>query len=186
MSQEQLKHKTATREDGACPDVATDSFWGCNRQRTLLMSEFSTQSLQHPISTMPSTEWAREEDSIWWMGERSRAWHILPPCLFNLWRNGTHCHCGIPKDCLPHCWEAAAALQLFSLRCMLSFSLWPAISHHVPQRCTLIHSSSNWTIRDWRAHQPDLLIELNLPPTLAKWNCITLSNSILPLIACCA
>ena len=29
--------------------------------------------------------------------------NLLPPCLFAFWQHGTHCHCGILKDCLPHC-----------------------------------------------------------------------------------
>ena len=135
---------------------------------------------------MPATQWV-EEGSIWWADERSRAWHILPPCLFNLWRHGTHCHCGIQKHCLPHCWEVTTNLQPDPVPAEMQAELLdPVLSHHVPQRCTLIDLSSSWTIRDWRAHRPDLLIESNLSPRLAKWTYITLSNSIQPLTACCA
>ena len=127
------------------------------------------QSPQKPTSIMPATEWAGEEESIWWADERSWAWHILPPCLFNLWSHGTHCNRGIQKDCLPHRWEVTTALQPDPVLAEMQAELLaPAPSHQMPQRCTLTHPSSSWTIRDWRAHRPDVLIESNLSPRLAN------------------
>ena len=132
-------------------------------------NNWSTESLQHSTSTMLSTERAcrRRREHIWWTGERSRTWHILPPCLLDLWWHGTRCHCGIQKDCLPHRWEAAAALQPdFVLAEMQVELLALALSNHVSQRCTLILPPPSRTFQDWRAHRPDLLRGSNPSPRL--------------------
>ena len=100
--------------------------------------------------------------------------NLLPPCLFAFWQHGTHCHCGILKDCLPHCWVAATVLQPNPFLAEMQVELLPlALSYHVPQRCTLILPPPSWTLQDCRAHQPDLLRGTNPSPKLTIWTRLT-------------
>ena len=94
--------------------------------------------------------------------------NLLPPCLFAFWQHGTHCHCGILKDCLiaeklPNPFLAEMQVKLFPL----------ALSYDVPQRCTLILPPPSQTLQDCRAHQPDLLRRTHPSPKLTIWTRLT-------------
>ena len=82
--------------------------------------------------------------------------HILPPGLLNLWGYGTNCSSGVQKNCLPHCWGAAAAAAALYSNIVLAMMqvkfLTSPLSHHVCQRCMLLLlSPSSRAIHDWRA-----------------------------------
>ena len=97
--------------------------------------------------------------------------NLLPPCLFAFWQHGTHCHCCIQKDCLPHFWEAATVLHPNPFLAEMQVELLPlALSYH---RCTLIRPPPSWTLQDCRAHQPDLLRWTNPSPKLTIWTRLT-------------
>ena len=59
------------------------------------LSEVVSRSL---LCTMPTGTPLRRT-----LSNTSASENLLPPCLFAVWQHGTHCHCGILKDCLPHC-----------------------------------------------------------------------------------
>ena len=84
LSQEQLKRKTANREDGSCLDVVAESFWGRDRQHAFFdVRFFNPMAQSHRNTPLAQCYWQNEQEKRAYDERvRGQAWHNFPPLSF--------------------------------------------------------------------------------------------------------
>ena len=104
LSGEQLRLRTANREEGARLDIAADNFWGRDRNRAFFdIRVFSPFAQSHRQTSLSQCYKKNELEKKRAYDERIREVEhgsFSPPCLLNIRRNGPNCKCSLQKNSL--------------------------------------------------------------------------------------
>ena len=148
LEDEQLRHRTANREDGARLDIVAVNFWGRDRQNAFFdVRVFNPYAPSHCGTTLVQCYRRNEQEKKRAYEERVRE---VEHGSF-VWRDGPNCNCGLQTDCHPHRRETRPALQQNSILDSLQTQLLTtALCHYVHQRIKVLIPSPSWY--DWGSH----------------------------------
>ena len=136
VTDEHLVHRTANRDDSVRLDVAAESFWGSNRQRTFfdtrVFNPFAPTYCNTPLWLNAIAGTRRRRKGLGPENKRNRTWMIFTTRFFYHRRYGNNSYSCLQEACLFNCRKVRETLQQDHAVDPVQAELLTALlSHHV-------------------------------------------------------